>query len=685
MVRMIGSRLWTLVLLALAPPLGACGSGQEPDPIAAVPGTKLVFDLAHSDDERAFFDFPYPSDRRLDELGRPALASFPNPKSVSMVGGLKRIAGERPGFPVLPVAYFRFDGPVSARALSSIISPEASAPILLIDVDASSPERGRLYATVASTLQPDDVYVPEHLLAIAAYPGIVLAPGRRYAFVVLRAALDAAGAPLGVPLDLELLKAGKTPAGAGGAELAELHAPLWQTLDAIGVPRADVAAATVFTTGDVVADTERLSRGVVQREDVAIENLAVDPDDGAAHPRFCELHATVRFPQFQQGTPPFDTEGSFALGSDDLPIVQREESAPVVITLPRTPMPPDGYPLVIYFHGSGGVSTQVVDRGQDGAPQGQGPAHVLAAHGFASVGSAHPLNPERLPGASEIEYLNFDNLAAFRDTFRQGVIEQRLLIEALSRLEIPGAVVSACALPPPPGGAAGYRLDLDPLLAMGQSMGGMYTNLIGAVEPRIAAVVPTGAGGFWSAFIVQTKLIGNLGTLAGVLLGLHATIRLEHVHPALHLLQTAWEPAEPMVHLPRLGKNPLPDHPVRSIYEPVGKDDSYFPTSLYDAIALAYGHHQAGEIIWPSMQESLAIDGLDGVSSYPVKHNLVSESGTPFTGVVVQYAGDGSFDPHVIFSQLDSVKYQYGCFFESFIESGTAVVVAPAPLGTPCP
>jgi hypothetical protein len=671
------SKLWIPVV---ATALIACGNGQEPEPVAAVAGTKLLFEL-----EGSFFDFPYPSDLRLDQQGRPELSGFPNPKAISAVDGLKRIAGERRGFPVLPVAYLRFDGPLWPRALSEPIPPETSAPILLVDVDPASSERGRLHATIASTLAADELYVPENLLAIAAHPGIVLAPSRRYAFVVLRAALDAEGAPLGVPLELELLKADKTPAGARGVELAELHAPLWQTLDTIGVRRDDVAATTVFTTGDVVADTEWISGAVVSRDDVVIENLALDPDDGAAHPRFCELHASVRFPQFQQGTPPFDSQGSFALGSDGLPIAQREESAPVVITLPKSAMPPDGYPLVLYFHGSGGVSTEVVNRGKSGAPAGQGPSHLLAGHGFATAGSAHPLNPERLPGASDIEYLNFDNLAAFRDTFRQGVIEQRLLIEALAKLEIPSSVVSACALPPPPGGAPAYRLDLEPLLAMGQSMGGMYTNLIGAVEPRIAAVVPTGAGGFWSSFIVETKLVGNLGAFAAILLGLHVTTRLEHVHPVLHLLQTGWEPAEPMVYMPRLAQTPLPEHPVRSVYQPVGEDDSYFPTQLFDAIALAYGHQQAGEIVWPSMQESLAIDGLAGLVGYPVKHNLVSRSGVPFTGVVVQYAGDGSFDPHHIFAELDSVKYQYGCFFESFARSGTAVVAAPAPLGTSCP
>jgi hypothetical protein len=62
--------------------------------------------------------------------------------------------------------------------------------------------------------------------------------------------------------------------------------------------------------------------------------------------------------------------------------------------------------------------------------------------------------------------------------------------------------------------------------------------------------------------------------------------------------------------MPRLGARPLAGHPVRPVYEPVGKGDSYFPIVLYDAIALAYGHQQAGDIVWPSMQEALA-DAVD--------------------------------------------------------------------------
>jgi hypothetical protein len=85
------------------------------------------------------------------------------------------------------------------------------------------------------------------------------------------------------------------------------------------------------------------------------------------------------------------------------------------------------------------------------------------------------------------------------------------------------------------------------------------------------------------------------------------------------------------------------------------------------------------------MQDALALDGRAGVLPYPVVDNRASLAGPAFTGTVVQYMGDGYSDPHVIFAQLDAVKYQYGCFLETFVKTGKAVVAAPAPLGTPCP
>ena len=84
-------------------------------------------------------------------------------------------------------------------------------------------------------------------------------------------------------------------------------------------------------------------------------------------------------------------------------------------------------------------------------------------------------------------------------------------------------------------------------------------------------------------------------------------------------------------------------------------------------------------------RKALALEGLEGMLPYPVKNDLTSATGAKYTGAVVQYMGDGVYDPHAIYSQLDAVKYQYGCFLSTFLASGAAVIPAPAALGTPCP
>jgi hypothetical protein len=521
---------------------------------------------------------------------------------------------------------------------------------------------------------------------------------------VLRALGDEKGNRLDVPPAFAALARGEAPPGPRGEAAKALYAPMFAVLKEKGIEASEIAAATVFTTGDVVADFGKMGDQVLLDHDAVIEGLKVDPDDGAAHPRFCELRGTMTVPQFQRGTPSFKSEGLFEIEGGK-PKKQRDESIPITITLPKAPMPAGGYPLVLYFHGSGGLSTAAVDRGRwvletdaskcpekklgswEGKTgcniQGQGPSHVVAAHGFAMAASALPVNPERVPGAIETEYIQLGNLAAMRDTFRQGALEQRLYLEALLKLSIPAATVAACSGLSLPAGETAYRFRAEPVLAMGQSMGGMYTNIIGAVEPKIRAVVPTGAGGYWGYFITKTNLFSDGAGLVASIAG--AGPDLNWLHPIITTFETAVEAADPFVYMPRLAREPLAGHPVRSIYEPVGKDDSYFPIELYDAVALAYGHPQAGDVVWPSMQEALKLAQLDGLRPYPIRQNLKSVSGTPFTGAVVQYAGDGVYDPHAIYTQLDAVQHQYGCFFASYLSTGVATIPAPAALGTPCP
>lgn len=665
-----------------------CGdTDPEQLPATAVSGTMVAFDL-ESDlgvPER-FYDFPFPSDLRQRSDGTPNLDGFPFPPTNRIIPPILEVARERRGAPITAVSNFRFSGALGVRRVGDVMAPHREAPVLLVDIDEDSPERGRLFPVVAST-PAADAYVPQHLLTVAARAGVTVAPNRTYAFVVQRSLGDANGEPLGVPLSIVELSRGQAPAAARGEAAREMLQPLWTTLDRIGVPRRNVAAANVFTTSDVVADLAALSTAVVERFPVELRDVHLRQGEGV-YPRFCEINATVRMPQFQTGTPPFNTLGRFVYASDGFPVIQTEQDVPVVITLPRQVMPSDGFPLVLYAHGSGGLARQVVDRGATkdpgGRPQpGEGPAHVLAAHGFASVGVASPLNPERLPGADARVYLNFRNLAAYPDTFRQGLIEIRLLLAALERLRLDVNPLAECmGLQTPPGESA-VRLRSQPLYIMGQSLGAQYVTLLAAVEPRVRAVVPTGSGGLLSRVILAVSGEDRPTTLVNSLLGTAA--QLTYLHPGLQLVQLGFESVEPIVFAPRIAVDPLPGQPVRSIYQPVGLDDPGFPNQIYDAMALAYGTQQAGEVLWPGLQAALATLGSDGILPYPVEGNGTAVDGRAYTGVVAQYAADGILDAHHIAAQLDAVKYQYGCFLKSMEGGGVGRVPAPASLSESCP
>lgn len=648
----------------------ACSSEEEPGSATTTDAPTVVFEQrADFAAENAFFDFPYPSDLRLDANGAPNVAAFHDP-GVPILAGLKKGAQDRKGFPVMPVGYFRLTAKPAPRERAKVVEGGKDAPIALVDIDPSSPERGKMFPVVAETPTPDR-YVPEWLVSVAVRPGIVLAPKRKYAFYITT--------DLGLEDGAALTPAKKLRTGDNEA-IPTAYAPFWKTLADIGVDDKKVAAATVFTTGDVVADNAALGDKVLAAHQPAISDLVLEPDPENKRPSMCHLRGKIVMPQFQKGTAPFDTEGLFEIGSGGTPVKQRDETLDVSIAVPRTAMPEAGYPLVVYIHGSGGISRQFVDGG--GHDEGDGistwPGVVLTERDFAVAGTAMPISPERVPGAADYAYVNPDNFIALRDTFRQGMVETRLLASALERLRIPASTLTGC----PSAQTTGEIKFAPDLHIQGQSMGGMYTNMVAPTDPRFKVVVPTGAGGHWLYFLIETNYIENAAGLLAVVL--RTSERLTFMHPAMQIGATAIEAADPIVSANRLAKRPLPGHPARSVYAPQGLGDSYFTTDVYDAMSIGYGSPRAGDDVWPSMREVQKLVGLDAVASYPVKSNLTSESGSKYTGVVVQYA-DPLFAPHQIYRRLPAVQHQYGCFHQSFRKTGIAVLPAPgATRDAPC-
>jgi hypothetical protein len=643
--------------------LGGCGDDGDSGP------ADVYFDLGSSHDTfDTFWDQPFPSDLRLTAEGNLDVAGYPNQRDTPLVNDLLVVAAQHPGAPLMPVSYVRFAVDVPARDHLDVIPPGADQDVFLVDLAS-----GTMVPIVAETLFPDD-FAPRTLVGVAPVPGIVLAPDTTYAMVMRRSFAPDADPPP----DFVALRDGRADGAA-----ADVYAPLWPALENLGVAKDDVLVATVFTTGDETRRTFERSEAVRAAHDAVIGTLTIDAGDGAAHDGYCELVGTVTFPQFQRGTPPFDSEGDFELDGDGVPIMQREETVPVVITIPFGEMPANGWPLFQYFHGSGGRALDLVDRGPvlvEGGPNvvGEGPAYVISPHGMAAAAASLPVNPERLPGASDYAYLNIDNLAAFPFTFQQGIFESRLFLDALLELRIDESVLAGCPEVTLPAGTTEHRFDPDKLVASGQSMGAMYTNLVGTVEPRYGALVPTAGGGMWNLMIIETSLIPGVRDF---LTAAFATDydSLNFMQPGLELLALGCEIADPVMAMSRLARRPLDGFAAKNVFATTAPDDRYFSTNVYDASALASGSQQAGEQVWDSMQDVLALDGLDGIQPYPVSNNRGDT-----TNVVVQYVPDGIINSHNVAYQLDSAKHQYACFLETYLATGTATLVAPGALADPC-
>ena len=609
----------------------ATRDGRAPDGKATSEASgpaMLVFDLgADASAPSGFYSTPFPSDLRLNSAGGPDYSGFPLVAGNTLLNATIPLASGRKGFSTLAVAYFQFTAPLAPLDGMTVIPAGKASNILLVDVDQTSPNRGTFYPTVAETL-PADPYTDNlpNVVAVAAQPGFVLSPNRRYAFAIRREQRDANGNLLAVAPTLALLAQGKAPPGALGSAAATLFDAAFETLTQAGIMADDIAAATVFTTGDVVAATGEMTTKLVAEYPETITGLTVTPttgdDAGSTYPRICELQGTITLPQFQTGTPPFASSGgTFQIGSDGLPIKQSDLAVPMAISIPTTgPMPATGYPLVLYFHGSGGVSTQFIDRGpilvpDGGNTPGQGPAYVLAPFGFAMAGAALPVNPQRVPNGGEYDYIEVTNLPSFIGNFQQGIIEQRIFLHALTQLTIePSLLAAACPAVTVPEGQQNLLRHEPPLFA-GPVDGGH----VHAPHHRRGAELPRhGADG------------------GGRLLDL-----LPHEQPVPPQRQ---RPPERRARAPRraavlpppdvlaprerdradrpdrLGRahlsKPTPGTTPRPIYEPVGQDDSYFSNPVYNAMAMSFGHREVGSVIWSSMQTDLSEEGLGGIVPY---------------------------------------------------------------------
>ncbi|MFN7954328.1 MAG: hypothetical protein U0610_21560 [bacterium] len=577
---------------------------------------------------------------------------------------------ESDGFSVTTGAFFRFTAALDPESLprAPLDTLAGTAPVFLIDVDPTSPERGRRFPLHAGFQADAGPFGATNLLVLLPLQGIPLAEGTRYAAGVTRAVRDAAGRPLASSPEMQALLRGKRPASMGDGVFAEYRDAL-ATLDELGIGADALAALTVFTTGHPM----RRMRALAERmENIALPAPVTPWERTDVFDDFCVLAARIDMPIFQRGDPPFFSGGGdIVFDAAGAPVQQGTEPSRLVVTLPRKTEPAAGFPAMVFIRTGGGGDRPLVDRGREpshgaGALEpGEGPARYFARAGFAAISFDGPHGGLRnVSGIDEqLTVYNFLNPSALRDNVLETAAEAVLMGRLLASLSWPAATCPA--LDASATGDDTVRIDASRMGIMGHSIGGTVAPLALATSARLRAAVLSGEGGSYLENLLFKESPVPVKPIATAILryGQHG-IELSRADPFLSILQWAAEPADP----PSYGRA-LIGAPIagasRHILMFQGIRDTYITPTIANASTGSFGLDLGGAALDTSVNDVLVASGGERIE-LPAAGNLRGSAGEAVTGVVVQHPEDGLEDGHEIAFQRDEPKRQYQCFLATF-------------------
>ncbi|MFO0572959.1 MAG: hypothetical protein U1A78_03090 [Polyangia bacterium] len=650
-----------------------CGEPEGPaiEALHVVPGGSA--DTAATD----FFALPFPSDLRL----RPRATSPTDPPSAEQPIGeadllagydLSRIPRQRgtpgryldlidgriPGAGPGAAIYFRFAAPLDPLSLpqspAASIAPESSAQV--IDVTAGSPGYGQRAPVLAAFHTDEGRSIGPNWLSLLPVPGLPLRERTTYAAVLLRKLRGAGGERVQRSADLERLLGSEAPKDEPYRTAWHRYAPLRDYLQRGGVDPKDVVAATVFTTQDATSPMLRLRQ--------AVYGQAKAPVPGDL--RYLRNHdgltdvfvGTYESPNFQDGEPPYwDDGGGLRLDGKGAPQVVRTEKLRFALAVPTGSPPPEGWPVILYAHGTGGdyqtfiresldLRAALVER--EGADAGKPPVRM------AMISIDQVLHGPRDPSGAdpEVTFFNIQNLLAARDNVKQGAADDFQLLRLVEGFSVDKAPVTGRAI----------RFDPRRIYFVGHSQGGLTGPLFLAAEPKVKAGVLSGAGSVLILSLLHKSEPTDIGGLVMSLLQEPAGPD----HPLLNLLQAFFESSDPNNYGPLLFRRPPPGQPPKSVFQTMGLIDHYTPVPNIEAFALSLGVQP----LEPKLHElsGLAVAGADMPrwGSGPVRGNV---AGGQVTGGLRQYVAPPKDDGHFVIFDLWAARHAWSRFLASHVEA----------------
>ncbi len=591
--RRLALALFTLPLAATVP-LAGCGSDATP----TTSNVSSLYVVPSSLSELAaekFFDHPWPSDLRL-ENGSPRLDGLYNPRSITIIDVyLEAMKGVLDGFSPAAAGALRFTGAIDPTTLPQTphdaLSPDAS--VQLIDVDAASPEHGQR-KLVSLQWRPDEgVYILPNTLQFMPTIGFPLRVHTRYALVVTTALQAASGGSINASADLAAVLGTGSASGRTTPAHDALAASV-KELATAGITADHIAHLAVFTTADptkelfAVRDAVHASFPAPKADPtkwtVGYKNSVSTEYRGWYGPS----------PNYQVGKLPFEQYGDggqFQMENGKPKVVDTFDLrfSLMVPSAVKCPMPAQGYPIVLYAHGTGGDYQSYAEDGS---------GRSLAKKCLATMGVDQIFHGAR-PGAPvdgnestiELLFFNFENPVAARTNPRQSAIDevQRARLFTETKLTIPASIAL---------GGKEIRFDSTKVMYFGHSQGGLNGPLYMASDDSSRGGVLSGSGALISVNLLQkTEPQPSVAALVKtVFLGLKGDEEGEAdaFHPIISLAQNMIDVSDPIHYARHLTAEPRPGALSRSIYmtegiNPDGSGDSYAPPHGIEAHALAIG------------------------------------------------------------------------------------------------
>jgi dienelactone hydrolase len=554
-----------------------------------------------------FYELPFPNDLRLKPDGTMDLSDYPRPNE--FLGNYFDIfAANTRGFGTNSAIYFRFSGPIDPATLPA--TPEDSladgASVYLAEVatGAKVPLRFRFETAAQSTIGPN-------WLACLPFPGFPLKPATKYIAVVTSRVKGQGGSPV----------------------LAAAAAR--QTYGAM-MP-ADAVNATVFTTQDPVSLMAKLRQAVYLLDEPQPE---APPTPGPGDVGALEWDGTYLGPNYQSGDVPYLTTGGQILVDDNgMPKLQRMESIRFAVTVPSSgTMPANGWPIVIYAHGTGGSYRDFIEDGT---------ARRLAAQGVAAISIDQVLHGPRDPTGHDPNYtfFNFQNPLGARDNVRQGALDDFQLLRLAVKLDV-----------------AGNHFDASKIGFFGHSQGGLTGPLFLAAEPRVTGAVLSGAGGLaYISLLEKTEPVNIPGYVA---VFIH-DLPLDEFNPILNMVQMYLEPADPTNYGPLLVMHPMEGVAPKNIYQSEGFIDHATPDPGIEAFGVSMGLSPVSPIM--PLSDGFALRG-----SAPLMP-AVSGNENGVSGVLAQYLATHGEDGHYVVFHEEAAMRQSIQFLSTLANSQTGV------------